>query len=99
MEDQTSTVTKTETTVESTDTEYGLVKDSQMFHVSVRALIAFILVVTVCLIAISYAAIDIMVSINTKSLTTFTIPEPLYSGFMVAIGAYLGKAVASKATK
>lgn len=98
MEEQTTVINKsTETTkVESNDPDYGIVKDSQMFNVSVRALIAFILVATVCSTCLLYAIVDLVVSINAKTLTTYTVPEPLYSGFMVAIGAYLGKTAAQK---
>jgi uncharacterized membrane protein YoaT (DUF817 family) len=67
--------------------------------VSVRSMIALILVVTVCLMGLAYCIVDVVVSIRANSAPTFAIGEPLYSGFMVAIGAYLGKSIADKQKK
>lgn len=67
--------------------------DSQIGRVSVRSIIALILVGTVCLMFLSNTVADLIVSIGKGIAPAFNVPEPLYSGFMVAIGAYLGKSL------
>lgn len=60
---------------------------SAIFGVSVRGWLAIILTVTVCVIC---AASVVFISLGWTS-STITIPEPLYSGFMTALGFYLGQ--------
>ena len=95
MDEQTTTITKTELTGEKPP-EQLVDNESKIGSITVRSLIALILVSTVCIMCASQCIVDMIVSFNSKSLATNSIPEPLYSGFMVAIGAYLGKQMASK---
>lgn len=95
MEDQTSVINKADAT--TVDAEDPQPRDSKIGNVSVRSLIALTLVLTVCIMCIAYVACDVAISMITKTLPTFDIKEPLYSGFMVAIGAYLGKSLSQKA--
>ena len=56
--------------------------ESNIFGVSVRALIVFMLTLTVCGLT-TY----MVIAFGVKD----KIPEPLYSGFMMGLGFYLGQ--------
>jgi hypothetical protein len=60
---------------------------SSIFGVSVRGWLAMMLTFTVCLIV---AGNILMASMGWTS-TNVQIPEPLYSGFLTALGFYLGQ--------
>lgn len=61
--------------------------ESNIFGVSIRALVVFMLTFTVC-------------GLTTYMVITFgikdKIPEPLYSGFMTGLGFYLGQKAMEK---
>jgi hypothetical protein len=65
---------------------------SSIFGVSVRGWLALLLTATVCAIC---TAQGVFISLGWTS-TTITIPEPLYSGFMTALGFYLGQGLNKK---
>ena len=52
-----------------------MIRDSKIFWMSARAVLAFLVVATCCIL----------------SLRSVVIVEPLYSGFLICLGAYLGK--------
>lgn len=56
--------------------------ESNIFGVSIRALIVFMLTLTVCGLT---AYMVVAFGVKDK------IPEPLYSGFMMGLGFYLGQ--------
>jgi hypothetical protein len=59
---------------------------STLFNVSVRGWLAIILTVTVC----GITATNIIMACLGMTSVNVIIPEPLYSGFMTALGFYLG---------
>lgn len=69
--------------------------DSSFAGVSVRAWLAIILVVTVCISHIMISAAAIMKTIKTGDITMLgtltTIGEPLYSMSVAALGFYFGQ--------
>lgn len=60
---------------------------SMLLGVSIRAWLAIILTGTVCGIVTT----NIILACLGYTSTTVTIPEPLYSGFMIALGAYFSQ--------
>lgn len=66
-------------------------QDSSALGISVRGWLALILTITVC----GITATNIVLAAMGMTSTHVQIPEPLYSGFMTALGFYLG----SKVTK
>lgn len=60
---------------------------STIFGVSVRGWLAIMLTGTICL---SYLSQQVMASLGWTSVNV-VIPEPLYSGFIAALGFYLGQ--------
>ncbi len=65
---------------------------SSIFGVSVRGWLALLLTATVCAMC---TASSVFVSLGWTS-ANITIPEPLYSGFMTALGFYLGQQTIKK---
>lgn len=64
----------------------GKPDSSSMFGVSVRGWLALLLTVTVCAITTT----NIVMACLGMTSVNVVIPEPLYSGFMTALGFYLG---------
>jgi hypothetical protein len=60
---------------------------SAIFGVSVRGWLALMLAFTVCAIT----ATNIIMACLGLTSVNIIIPEPLYSGFMTALGFYLGQ--------
>lgn len=71
----------------------GPIIDSKIGSVSVRSLIAMMIVAGVIGVYVGSAAVDIIVSFRKQVSPTFAIPEPVYGGFMLILGAYIGKAI------
>lgn len=67
--------------------------DSKIGNVSVRSIIALLIVATVCGVYFGAACVDVIVSFRKQVAPTFAIPEPIYGGFMLILGAYIGKAL------
>jgi hypothetical protein len=60
---------------------------SQCWGISIRAWLALIITMTVC---INWTANTVMVSLGYTS-ASLTVPEPLYSVFVGVIGIYFGQ--------
>jgi hypothetical protein len=71
---------------EETTPPNGNGNGSTLFNVSVRGWLAIILTVTVC----GITATNIIMACLGMTSVNVIIPEPLYSGFMTALGFYLG---------
>lgn len=65
---------------------------SAVANVSVRAWLAVLITVTICA---NWTANMVMASLGITS-TNITIPEPLYSAFMMVLGMYFSQATKNK---
>ena len=83
MEEQTSTITKTESSGDSKDVNNG----SEFFGVSVRAWLAILITLTVC----CNWTVNMMMSMLGYTSVNIVVPEPLYSAFTMVLGIYFGQ--------
>jgi len=71
----------------------GKAGTSQIFGISIRALLACSLVWTVCIIFLFYAAANIWFTYQNDVPLSLKIEEPLYSMAVAALGFYFGQKV------
>lgn len=84
-------MTEDTTIIQKSSVSAGTGNGSSIAGISVRGMLALILTVTVC----GITATNIVMACLGYTSVDVKIPEPLYSGFMTALGFYLGQ----KATK
>lgn len=80
-------MTEDTTIIQKSPVTAGTGNGSSIAGISVRGMLALILTVTVC----GITATNIVMACLGYTSTNVTIPEPLYSGFMTALGFYLGQ--------
>lgn len=66
--------------------------DSHFMNMSVRAWIAFLIVITVCVLALGIVYLPVFVPQSATTLTTASIPDVMKDGFFVVLGYYMNKA-------